>query len=783
LTGCIDLLRSDIRFLGVGGSKSESVGTTSLQVSFDVLIDGGNIIDMLKDDSRFIEHIFLTHSHLDHICDIPYLFDLNFEKLKTPIKIYGLKNTIEDLQNHIFNDKVWPDFSRIKLLYSDEPALIYEVLEFDKEYRFNDVKITPIELNHTVPTCGFVVQKPDFKTIFAPDTKASQNLVDKIEEYQVDSLIVDCSYPARLESLAEVSGHFATSTLKKQLQEIKKDIDIHIVHIKSSYAKEVKREIAKLDLLKGDGRIIKQGEFLMHADFKEYEPKKVDFIKLISKEKDLDVILKTILIEAMKITGSDGGTIYLKEDDSLKFKTVINQKLNIFTSDISWPNIPLYIDGKENKTNVSALCAITKEVINIEDVYESKEFNFEGTKVFDQKNNYRSKSMLVLPLTDYDDEVIGVLQLINKNNFLKIESFTKEDEHEVASYAIYAATAISKNKLIENLENLFLSFITSIAFAINQKSKYGYNHIKNVEKLMRLMIFAINRDNTIFKDKHYTKDEEKELSISALVHDIGKITTPDYILNKSTRLSTINDKIHEIKERFLNAISSLKIDQLKLEVAYLKGEVDVDIQNVKEAYQKEINSLVENFNFIQKINNPAISLSDEDIKRVEFISRIKYKTEQGEMKLLDSFDVEHLSVKYGSLTEKEREKINEHAKVGYDMLSHLKFPKKFKKIPEIAGFHHEKLNGKGYPFGLTADKISKEVRMLAICDIFEALTSGDRPYKRAKSKDEAFAIMDEMAAKGEIDKELFEFFKSSGIFDTYLDEIKLSDKTEFLAVT
>ncbi len=779
------MLQNDVRFLGVGGSKGVRSGTTCLQVAYNILIDGGNIINILKDDSRFIEHIFLTHSHLDHIADIPYLFDLNFEKLKNPITIYGLKNTIESLQNNIFNNKIWPDFSKINLLYTGKPSLIYETIEFDKSYKFKDVTITPIEVNHTVSTCGFVIEKPDFKTIFAPDTKAFQNIIDKIYKYKVDSLIVDCSYPSRLESLAEVSGHFSTLTLKKELEKIDRSIDVYLVHLKENHKAELKKEIKSFELLKGNGRIIKEGEFLIDTNFKEYGIKKADFIKLISKEKDLDTILKTILVEAMKITRSDGGTVYLKEENSLKFKTVINHKLNIFTSDIDWPNIPLYIDGKENKTNVSALCALTKETINIEDVYECKKFNFEGTKVFDKNNNYRSKSMLVLPLIDYDDEVIGVLQLINKNDFLNIESYTSEDEDEIASYAIYAATAISKNKLIEDLENLFLSFIKSISFAINRKSQYGYNHIKNVEKLMKLMIFAINRDNTLFKDKVYSKDEEKELSISALVHDIGKITTPDYVLDKETRLHSICDKISEIEERFLNAINSLKVDELELEVSYLKGEVDVDIDKVKKLYQKEINSLIKNLSFIQKINDPSVVLDDEDIKRVEDISKIKYKTLQDYRKLLDESDVEKLSIKYGNLTKKDREKINDHAKAGYEMLSRLRFPKKFQKIPQIAGFHHEKLNGKGYPFGLKGDEISKEVRMLTICDIFEALTSSDRPYKKAKSKEEAFAIMDKMAKNGEIDGKLFEFFKQSGIFDAYLEDTKLStsmDSMEFLAL-
>ncbi len=780
--GCIDLLRSDIRFLGVGGSKGKRGGTTSLQVSYETLIDGGNFLDILKDESRYIENIFLTHSHLDHISDIPYFFDVNFEKLKKPIKIYALEDTIEDLKNFVFNSKIWPDFSKIKLLNSDKYALEYYPIEFEKTYEFDTVAITPVEVNHTVPTCGYIVQKPDFKTLFVPDSGISKNIQASIQKYDVDSLVIDCSYPARMKELAFVSGHFCTIVLKEEIEKIEKNIDVHIVHIKSNYYDEIESEIEKYSILKGKGRIINEGKFLQDADFREYEEQKIDFIKLIAKEKDLDTILKTILIEAMKVTRSDGGTIYLKENDSLKFKTVINQKLNIFSTNIDWPNVPLYINGQENKTNVSALCAITKEVINIEDVYESKEFNFEGTKVFDKNNNYRSKSMLVIPLTDYDNNVIGVLQLINKNNFLNIETFTKGDEREILSYGIFAATAISKNKLIEDLENLFLSFIQSIAFAINKKSKYGYRHIKNVEKLMNLMIFSINRDNTIFKDKHYTKDEQKELAIAALIHDIGKITTPDYILDKSMRLSGLYDKIFEIKERFSNAINSLKIDKLELELAYLKGKVDVDIEVVKEAYSKEMDKLVNYFDFIKEINNPAKILSDEDVKKVQEIEKLFYQSENGKQALLTKYEVEALSVRQGNLTEKERELINAHAKVGFDMLSKLKFPKKYENIPQVAGFHHEKINGTGYPFGLKGDEISQEVRMLAICDIFEALTSSDRPYKRAKSKEEAFDMMEEMAQNDDIDKKLFDFFKSSGIFETYLDEAKLSNEAQVLTL-
>ena len=779
---CIDLIRSDIRFLGVNGSKSDSGGTISVQVSYDVLIDGGNIISSLKKEARFIEHIFLTHAHLDHIADIPYLFDLNFEFLKRPIKIYAMPETIAHLKENIFNNKIWPDFSTINLLNSDKFALEYVEIEFDKSYKFKDVTLTPIEVNHTVETCGYIIKKSDFTTLFVPDSCTCENIINNIEQKDIDSLIVDCSYPSRMEALAKQSGHFSTNLLKSELEKIKKDIDIYLVHLKSNYKEEIEKEVEELEILKGRGRIVEEGEFFQNPDIRAYEEDKIDFIKLVAKEKDLDTILKTILIEAMKITRSDGGTIYIKEKDSLKFKTVVNQKLNIFTSEISWPNVPLFINGKENLSNVSAVCALKNEIINIDDVYEAKEYNFEGTKVFDKNNNYRSKSMLLIPLTDANNEVIGVLQLINKNNFINIESYTKKDEKEIQSLAIFAATAISKNTLIENLENLFLSFIQTISFAINQKSKYGYRHIKNVAKLMKLMIFAINRDNTLFKDKYYSKEEQKELEISALVHDIGKIVTPDYILDKSTRLEGLYDKISEIKERFINAINSLRIEELKLELAFLKGEVDVDLEATKEANKIEMNSLVDDFNFIKSINSPQKTLSDEDIQRVEKIAGKIYKSDFETITLLTKDEVEKLSIKEGNLTDNERQKVQNHAKVGYEMLSRLDFPKKYEKIPQIAGFHHEKLNGKGYPFGLSAKELSMESRMMAICDIFEALTSSDRPYKRAKSRDEAFEIMDEMVKNGEIDGKLLEFFKESGIFDTYLEESTISSDMEFLEI-
>jgi len=323
-----------------------------------------------------------------------------------------------------------------------------------------------------------------------------------------------------------------------------------------------------------------------------------------------------------------------------------------------------------------------------------------------------------------------------------------------------------------------LSFIQSISFAINKKSQYGYRHIKNVEKLMGLIIDEINRDHTLYKDIYYSEDEKKVLQIAALIHDIGKIVTPDYVLDKDTRLKTLTDRINEIKERFAHAINAIRVEELKLENSVLKGEVDIDIKTMKKAYQKEIDSLKDDLKFIENINNPTVTLSDKDVERVKLLGRKYFESEGRKIYLLNKTEVENLSVKYGNLTNYERDLINQHAKVGYEMMSKLNFPKEYAKIPQIAGLHHEKLNGKGYPFGLKAEQISLEVRLLTICDIFEALSSSDRPYKKSKSLDEIYKILDLMAEDGDIDSQLVSFIKHTGVFEKYLE--KQNSTTEVL---
>ncbi len=758
LKGLMMIMANDIKLLGTSGSKTDKCGASSILVSKNIAIDAGNIINSMQNRAQDIEHIFLTHSHLDHISDIPYMIDTFFAKMDKPLKIYALKETIQTLNNHMFNWKIWPDFQNIQLLNSKHNAVEFIEISYKQEYKFDEVSIKAIPLNHVVPTCGFVIKKKSFSTIYAPDTYICDSIWQEAnKDHTINSIIIDVSFPSRLDKLAKDSKHLTPKLLKQELKKLKRDdVSIFVTHIKPNYFDEVVYELEKYSIFKNNGRVLKDNEFLINHNYMEHDNNYVDIITAISKEKDLGTILQIILTEAMKFTHSEGGTIYLKEKDKLIFKVVKNTKLEIFDTDVNWSPVKLYIDGKENTSNVSALCALKKEVIKIDDAYEIKEFDFQGMREFDKANNYHSKSMLVVPMMDHEDELIGVLQLLNKKDLNTTIAYTQKDIDITLAYGAYSAVAITKNRLIDSLENLLLAFLKSIAVAINAKSSYGYGHIERVAALMDMITDKIHNDNTIYKDIRYSDDELSELSLAAWMHDIGKIATPEYVLNKATKLETIHDRISEIKIRFENAKNLLKIQML-----------ETKYESIKKRLQKEIDELEKDYLFLEKCNQPENFLKDEDIKKIQAIAKKTYLHDNKPTPLLSANEVENLSIRSGSLTEEERLKINEHAKVSFDMLSSFEFPKKFKNVPQIASSHHEKLNGTGYPRGLSADEISLKARMLIIADIFEALTANDRPYKTPKTLKEAYKILSFMVKDGELDGELLEFLKKSGVFKEY----------------
>lgn len=495
----------------------------------------------------------------------------------------------------------------------------------------------------------------------------------------------------------------------------------------------------------------------------------------LSAETNLSKLLEMILFHAVDNLQCDGGTIYLtsKDEKFLEFKVVKNISLKIemggTKGEITWPALPMYNgDGSENHSMVAVHCALQEKIINIPDVYDNKKYNFEGTKKFDKNTGYRSKSMLVVPMKNADNEIIGVCQLINHidSKSGEIIPFNEENIESLSALASQAAVAITNTQLIHDLKELLESFIKSIAAAIDAKSPYTGGHVRKVAKITMMIVNAINNTKDgKYKNVHYDTNQLNELRISALMHDIGKITTPEYVVDKATKLETIFDRIELIKARF----EILKRD---VEIALLKGEL-----TQKEASQK-LEKLNEECKFIQKSNIGSEFMSDDKIERLKEIASREYELNGVKENLLNKEELENLSIRKGTLSDKERKIINNHAAMSLKMLEALPFPKKLNRVPEIAGSHHEKLNGTGYPRGLSAKDLSLESRVLALADIFEALTASDRPYKEAKTLSESMKIIDYMVKDGDLDSDLVEFFVKKKLNLKYAQEELKSEQID-----
>lgn len=774
-----------IRILGAQGSRSEKSNTTCIQVSKNTLIDAGNIIQGLGNDCVHVDNIFLSHSHLDHIIDSAFLIDNFFSQRDKPLKIFALPQTLETIKKHIFNWEIWPDFSALHLNGTNIPSVEYIPIEFYKEYQVEEnLTLIPIPSVHTVPTCGYLIQKKEGSILFSGDTFKNQNLWNLInKDKNIKAVIVDVSFPNKLSQIAIDSKHLTPHFLKEDMALLKRDdIKVYINHLKPFYKDEIIKELFVVGI--NEENILKDGEIISFESGKIIQKYKSDEEKInklnkigsaLSVEKNLDELLEMIVVEAKSLTCADGGTLYLLDKEVLKFTVVQTDSLNIkmggTNGEITWPVLPLYLEnGKPNVKLVAATCALENRIINIPDVYEAKGFSFDGTKEFDASTGYRSKSMLVVPLINHENIVIGVLQLINKQNplYKNIEDFSAEDESVTLSLASQAAVAITNVTLIAGLEKLLEAFLKSIIFAMGKKSAHTAGHIKRMVKLSVMIAEAVDKDDNIYKDKHYSEEEIKQINIAALMHDIGKLATPEQIIDKGKKLETIIDRIELVRMR-------IELIKKEFELSLLKKEIS------QEYYENEIKTLEDNFIFIEKSNTGSEFLPNEDVDRLKAIQNKTYEFSNKKYIIITENEAYNLSVQRGTITEEERKIINDHAKISVTILNKLPFPKKYERIPEISGNHHEKINGKGYPQGLKGDEISFEARILAIADVFEALTASDRPYKKANTLSVAMKILYFMAKDDELDRELVKFFYNSGLYLEYAQ--KLLPKSSIDAVT
>jgi HD-GYP domain-containing protein (c-di-GMP phosphodiesterase class II) len=491
----------------------------------------------------------------------------------------------------------------------------------------------------------------------------------------------------------------------------------------------------------------------------------------LAEERNLDKLLEMILLEAQQIADADGATLYIRnEKDALEYTLMKNDSLGIFVGGEgrekpTLKDVALYDKRTKNPNyRVQAVYAVLKgRSVNIADVYDAGGFEFSGTRKFDKANNYRTKSVLTIPMRSSKDHAIGCIQLVNAKRRGKTVPFSMGVVEVVQALASQAAIILDNKLLLEQEANLMEAIIKVIAKAIDEKSPHTGGHCQRVPVLTEMMAAAAcDATEGQFEDFSLTDDEKQALHIAGWLHDCGKVTTPVHVIEKSTKLETIFDRIEIIKARYEIAEQEEKVRYLEALAA--KG---ADKAKLKKAYEKEIKALQYELSFLEKINTGGEFLADEKVARIAAITKRRI-TQQGQrIPMLNEEEAYNLSVRKGTLNKEERQKMEDHMKLTMDMLESLPFPPHLKDVPEFALGHHEKMDGTGYPKGIPAGTMSWPARMMAVADVFEALTAADRPYKKPMKLSQSMEIIGRMKEDNHLDPEVVDFFVTSGVYKQY----------------
>ncbi|MBL8414761.1 MAG: GAF domain-containing protein [Propionivibrio sp.] len=499
----------------------------------------------------------------------------------------------------------------------------------------------------------------------------------------------------------------------------------------------------------------------------------------LSNERNIDRLLENILLAAKAITHADGGTLYRVSEDqkSLRFEIVRTDSLKIAYGGTSgepisakFKDLALYSEnGEANNSLVAAFSAINARTVNIADAYTAEGFDFSGTRKFDQVTGYRSQSFLTVPMKNHENEIIGVLQLLNAIDPATgaVRVFSDADQRLAESLASQAAVALTNRLLVNQLEELFEAFITLINLAIDEKSPYTGGHCQRVPSLTMMLAEAVDATREGPLAGFLMSDKDRyELKIAGLLHDCGKVTTPVHVVDKATKLQTIFDRIQMVDTRF-------EVIRRDAELAMLRAVLaGADRAAAEQAWHQQQRAIDEDREFLRRVNVGGESMKPEDQERVRQISQnYRWTNCAGEdVDFLTDNEVENLTIRAGTLTQAERETINYHIVATIKMLESLPWPKHLKRVPEYAGGHHERMDGKGYPKGLKRDEMSVQARIMGIADIFEALTARDRPYKPGMKLSQALHILGNFRKNGHIDPDLFDVFIQQKVYLRYAEQ-------------
>ena len=505
----------------------------------------------------------------------------------------------------------------------------------------------------------------------------------------------------------------------------------------------------------------------------------------LSAERDPDALLEMILRKSREITLADAGSLYLvvnkdgvPEDEKKYFA---NKQLRFTLAHCDSVKIPF----KETvmpiqKKSIAGYVALSGQVVNIPDVYylpEDSEFGH--NRSFDESVGYRTKSMLVIPMKNHKDEIIGVLQLINKKrnwdarlNTLKniaeeIVDFDEKCVDLANSLASQAAVSIENNRLYEEIKKLFEGFIKASVHAIEQRDPTTSGHSERVAILTTELAKKVDQTNYgKFKDVKFSRDQIQQINYASLLHDFGKIGVREDVLVKAKKLFPY--ELDVLKSRFKIIKQATELDYSKEKIILLlEAEREKAFKQFKmldEDARKRIIELDRYLEFICEVNEPTV-LKETGFEMLEHIAGIVFRTNGDSTKLLTPREVEALSIPKGSLSNREREEIESHVTHTFNFLSRIPWTTELRQVPEIAHAHHEKLDGSGYPRGLSTAEIPIQSKMMTIADIYDALTAWDRPYKRAVPVEKALQILQWEVNDGKVDGDLFKLFIEAKLFD------------------
>jgi len=490
----------------------------------------------------------------------------------------------------------------------------------------------------------------------------------------------------------------------------------------------------------------------------------------LSSETDLEKLLELILREVRGFTSADAGSLYIVEEDTLIFQVAQNDSLAGEQEPFKPFPIPL------TKKSIAGYVAITNEVLNIQDVYvipEAAEYQWGGHE-FDRKHGYRTQSMLTVPMVDHEGKVIGVLQVINcmSPDQKTTIAFSVDYEDLVRSLASQAAVSIRNARLLNEIRELFDAVVRYSAAAIDERSPYTAGHSQRVAELAVALAHVVNEcHESPLAELSFTPEEIEELRIAGLLHDIGKIGIPEVVLDKANKLSGLYDGIEFVKGRFEAIKRDVIIEGLQRKTELLLSRLglqssDEEVAAVDRETERRLAELRDEVEFLARANTPGEFMEDKKLEHLREIADKVYRDESGDEKhYVTDPEVHNLSVRKGSLTEEERQEINSHPLRTRNILEKIPFTGHLMNVPAYAAAHHEKLNGKGYPLGLTEMDLGAQARILAIVDFFEALTASDRPYKKAMSPERAYEIMKFDVESHGLDADLFELFFTEKVYE------------------